>query len=95
MIGFFEALGTQGSISLADVRAIGEEVENAHGVGLRTIYLRNPDRKVQTFAHEWHSLLARPVQIIPALAGTSIVHWDVSLAPPEVWRTSVIAGRSA
>lgn len=91
MIGFFQPLGAHGAVSLADIRALGDEEANEHGVMLRTVYLKNPDRKVQTFAHEWHALLERPVQIIPALGGTSIVSWDVSLTPPELWRTPVIA----
>ena len=89
--GFHDTLiGATGAIPIGDIVRIDDERRNEHGVMLRRVRMRD-GTSFDTFATENRGLLQRPVQLVPAQPGTSVVRAYVREEPPEILRTPVIA----
>jgi hypothetical protein len=90
MLGFVETLCSRGAVRLDDIERVAEERPNEHGVMLRKVHMRG-GQIFDTFSHENGGLLTRPVQIIPANPGTSIIRIYLDDGEPETLRSAVIA----
>ena len=77
-------------IPLSDIASIGPEHKDAKGVVLRDVRLKAGANRT-AYAQDMSQLLHRPLQLIPAAAGTFVVRVWIDNGVGEASRTMVIA----